>query len=63
MRCKCVHVTSDFPERAIVAAARKEGCDLIAMASRGRRGLARWMLGSQTQKALAQFPVPALVHR
>lgn len=63
VRCKCVHVTSDFPAEAIVDAARKEKCDLIVMASHSRRGLARWVLGSQTQKVLAQSPVPVLVHR
>lgn len=63
VRCRCVHVTSDFPADAIMAAARKERCDLIVMASRSKRGLSGMLLGSQTHKVLARSKIPVLVQR
>jgi nucleotide-binding universal stress UspA family protein len=63
VRCRSVHVTSDFPADAIIDAARKEGCDLIVMASRSKRGLSGMLLGSQTHKVLAKSKVPVLVQR
>lgn len=61
--CKLVHATSDFPSDVILATAAKEKCDLIFIASHGRRGLARALLGSQTQKVLSQAKIPVLVSR
>ena len=62
--CETMSVTSDFPADAILAAAKKGRCDLIYMASHGRRGLRRSsLLGSETQKVLAESPIPVLVHR
>ena len=49
------------PGEAIVEAARSRDCDLIVMASHGRRGLTRLFLGSQTSEVLANSPVPVLV--
>lgn len=49
------------PWQAVVRAARGAGCDLIVMATHGRRGLAA--LGSQTLKTVAHSPVPVLVCR
>ncbi len=63
VRCKTMYETSDFPAEAIVAAAKKHGCDLIYMASHGRRGFKSSMLGSHTQKVLTLSPVPVLVDR
>jgi nucleotide-binding universal stress UspA family protein len=60
---KSMHVTDEYPASAILAAAKKEKCDLIYIASHGRTGFKNTMLGSQTQKVLAQSPVPVLVHR
>ena len=58
------HVTDDYPADAIAAAARKHKCDLIFMATHGRRGLrTKSMLGTQTQKVLASSGIPVLVHR
>lgn len=62
-RCKVEHVTDDFPAAAIVAAAKRNGCDLIFMPSHGRRGFKNSLLGSQTQKVLSLSKVPVLVHR
>jgi len=63
VECKPVHVTSDFPADAIVAAAQRQKCDLIFMASHGRRGLTGLLLGSQTQKVLSHSKVPVLIDR
>ena len=48
---------------AIVETASSHGCDLVAMASHGRTGVASLVLGSQTQRVLAHSPVPVLVYR
>jgi nucleotide-binding universal stress UspA family protein len=63
VRCKVEHVTDDFPAEAIVAASRRNKCDLIFMASHGRRGFKASMLGSHTQKVLTLSKIPVLVHR
>ena len=56
-----VHVYNDFPAEAIVAAATKAKADLIVMASHGRKGLQKLLLGSETQKILALTKLPVLV--
>lgn len=48
---------------AVIEAAQKNGCDLIVMASHGRRGLARVLLGSETQHVLTHTLIPVLVIR
>lgn len=55
------HVGRSQPAEAILATAKSEGCDLIVMASHGRRGVRRLILGSQTAEVLAHSPVPVLV--
>lgn len=55
--------TSDIPYEAIIAAAEAAGCDLIFMASHGRRGFGGLLLGSETQKVLTHSRVPVLVYR
>ena len=63
VRCKVVYVTDDYPADAIILAAKRNKCDLIFMASHGRRGFRSSLLGSQTQKVLAQSKVTVVVHR
>jgi nucleotide-binding universal stress UspA family protein len=63
VRCECLSLKGDFPADAIVQTAVKRKCDLIVMASHGRRGVAALLLGSETQKVLAHSKVPVLVHR
>lgn len=53
----------DLPYRAIVEAAKRHGCDLIVMASHGRKGLSGLLLGSETQRVLLHAPIPVLVVR
>ena len=61
VRCECVHVTGSYPYEEVVKAAKKHRCDLICMASHGRRGISRLILGSETSKVLAHSVVPVLV--
>jgi nucleotide-binding universal stress UspA family protein/hemerythrin-like domain-containing protein len=56
-----VTVTSGRPYEAILSAAEARGCDLIVIASHGRRGLRGLMLGSQTRNVLQQSSLPVLV--
>ncbi len=56
-------VTSDAPWEAIIEGATTAGCDLIFMASHGRRGLSGLLLGSETQKVLTHSKIPVLVFR
>jgi nucleotide-binding universal stress UspA family protein len=56
-----LHVPNAHPATAIIETAKSRGCDLIVMASHGRRGLSKLFLGSQTSKVLADGSVPVLV--
>ena len=58
-----VSVTGEFPADAILETAAQRKCDLIVMASHGRRGMAQALLGSETQKVLARAKLPVLVCR
>jgi nucleotide-binding universal stress UspA family protein len=53
----------DQPYRAIIDAAHALGCDLIVMASHGRRGISAVLLGSETVKVLTHSTIPVLVYR
>ena len=61
--CDTAVATSDHPYEAIIQAAEERGCDLIVMASHGRKGLQGVLLGSETQKVLTHSPLPVLVYR
>lgn len=63
VRCETVSVIDDYPADAILMQAKKRRCDLIFMASHGRRGLRGALLGSETQKVLAASALPVLVYR
>ena len=56
-----LHVPNAHPATAIIEAAKSRGCDLIVMASHGRRGFRKLFLGSQTSEVLADGSVPVLV--
>jgi nucleotide-binding universal stress UspA family protein len=61
--CETFFEISDYPYEAIVRAAQLKKCDLIVMASHGRRGVFGVLLGSETQKVLTHSKVPVLVVR
>ena len=61
--CDSRSATSDSPYEAILAAARASGCDLIFMASHGRRGISALIHGSETQAVLTHSTIPTLVYR
>lgn len=61
--CETVIVRSDDVHDAIIETARDRQCDLIAMASHGRRGVRGLLLGSETQKVLTHSLIPVLVYR
>jgi nucleotide-binding universal stress UspA family protein len=63
VKAKAVTVKSDLIAEAIVSAAKKHKCDLIVMASHGRRGIKRLLLGSETLHVLTHSQVPVLVLR
>lgn len=56
-------VTSDDVWGSIIAAAKKNRCDVIVMASHGRRGLSGLLLGSETNKVLTHSTIPVMVCR
>jgi nucleotide-binding universal stress UspA family protein len=61
--CDTAQEKSDEPYEAIIAAAQKRQCDLIIMASHGRRGGEGLLLGSETQKVLTHSKIPVLIYR
>jgi len=63
IRFTAVHANAAAPWEAILAAARKEKCDAIVMASHGRRGVSALLLGSETQKVLTHSKLPVIVVR
>jgi nucleotide-binding universal stress UspA family protein len=63
VKCEAVAVVSDFPYQQIIATAKKKKCDLIVMASHGRKGLSSLLLGSETAKVLTHSKIPVLVVR
>lgn len=56
-------VFNDHPYEAIMEVAEQEGCDLIIMASHGRKGVSGLLLGSETQKVLTHSAIPVLIYR
>ncbi|HRN61035.1 MAG TPA: universal stress protein [Luteimonas sp.] len=61
--CETVASVADDPYQAIIETANERGCDLIAMASHGRRGVKALVLGSVTAKVLTHSTIPVLVYR
>lgn len=61
--CETVHIKDQFPAEGLIDAAKQCGCDLIVMASHGRRGLSRLMLGSQAHRVVTLSTVPVLICR
>lgn len=63
IKAKAVTKISDLVADSIIAAAKKNKCDLIVMASHGRRGIKRVLLGSETMQVLTHSHIPVLVLR
>ena len=61
--CETEVVLGDHPYEAIIRTCTSKGCDLIMMASHGRRGMRALLVGSETQKVLTHSTVPVLVCR
>ena len=61
--CDMMHVEHDQPYLAIIDTAARKSCDLIVMASHGRRGISAIVLGSEAVKVLTHSTIPVLVFR
>lgn len=61
--CKGIHVKDQYPAEGILESAKSLGCDLIVMASHGRRGLGRLLLGSAAVSVLTHSTTPVLICR
>jgi nucleotide-binding universal stress UspA family protein len=61
--CSTVHVRERHAAEGLLETAKARNCDLIVMASHGRRGLARLLLGSQAQSVVTHSPIPVLICR
>jgi len=63
VKTQAITSRSDVVSNAVIASAQKHVCDLIVMASHGRRGLSRLLLGSETQQVLTHATTAVLVVR
>jgi nucleotide-binding universal stress UspA family protein len=61
--CSTLHSKDKYPAEGILETAKERGCDLIVMASHGRRGISRILLGSQTTEVLTLSAIPVLICR
>jgi nucleotide-binding universal stress UspA family protein len=61
--CGTITAVSSNPHEEIIHAAESLGCDLIIMATHGRKGLNKLFLGSETQKVIAHSSIPVMVYR
>ena len=63
VRFDTVHAKNQHPAEGILTAAKDKDCDLIVMASHGRRGLTRMLLGSQANRVVTHSALPVLICR
>jgi nucleotide-binding universal stress UspA family protein len=63
VQCEAHTVEALHPWEAIIEHAQRMECDLLVMASHGRRGVTALLLGSETQKVLTHSKIPVLVVR
>jgi len=61
--CETVEIDDEHPYQGIISTAESKGCDLIVMASHGRRGISAVLIGSETQKVITHTTIPVLVCR
>ncbi|MDR2871164.1 MAG: universal stress protein [Xanthomonadaceae bacterium] len=58
-----LHLPDRYAADAIIETCTQRDIDLVVMASHGRRGLGKLLLGSQTQMVLTHSTIPVLVIR
>ena len=63
VKCESLHVFGEAPYEAIIEAANKRGCDIIAMGSHGHGGVKQFLVGSETTRVLSQTKLPVVVYR
>jgi nucleotide-binding universal stress UspA family protein len=61
--CETLHVKDRHPGEGIIETAKEKGCDLIVMASHGRRGLGRLIIGSVANEVVTHSTIPVLIYR
>lgn len=61
--CQTIHMTDRFPADAILQVAKENEVELIVMASHGRRGLGRVLMGSQANSVVTRSNIPVLIVR
>lgn len=61
--CATIHIKDDYPADGILDVADKQDCDVIVMASHGRKGLSRLVLGSQANHVVTHSHLPVLICR
>ena len=61
--CAKLTTVNNVPYEGIIDAAASSGCDLVFMASHGRRGLSALLLGSETSRVLTHSTIPVFVYR
>ena len=61
--CETVHIKDQFAAEGIVDEAKNRSCDLVVMGSHGRRGIAKFVLGSQANRVLTHSTTPMLIVR
>jgi nucleotide-binding universal stress UspA family protein len=61
--CSGLYVSDNTPYKAIIKAAKQRKCDLVFMASHGRKGIAGLLIGSETHRVLTHCKLPVLVYR
>ena len=63
LTCEAATIEALHPWEAIIDYAKQQDCDLIVMASHGRRGVSALLLGSETQRVLIHTTIPVLIVR
>jgi nucleotide-binding universal stress UspA family protein len=61
--CTAVHRVAESPSEAIISVTAERGCDVVFMASHGRRGVSALLIGSETNKVLTHSSIPVIVWR
>ena len=63
LTCETIHVSDQHPAEGIIASANDKKCDLIIMASHGRRGIKKFILGSVANEVVSHATIPVLIIR